>query len=114
MNKAEMKKAYKQSKRSMGVYRIMDLQKNKVYIGFAIDLEARFNRHRAELKFGSHRNKELQEAWNSYGGSALKFEILDVLEQKEGLQANPDEELQVLTEMWIQKLEKTGLSIVRL
>lgn len=109
-----MKKAYKQSKRPMGVYRISNSQNDKIYIGFATDLEARLNRHKSELNFRSHRNKELQEIWNSYGESALKFEILDVLEQKEGTQANPDEELNVLIEMWIQKLEKTGNSIVRL
>ena len=98
----------------MGVYRIRNSQNDKVYIGFATDLEARFNRHKAELKLGSHRNKELQGIWNSYGESALEFEILDVLDQEEGTQASPDEELNVLTDMWIQKLKKSGNSIVRL
>ena len=114
MNKSEIKRAYKQSKRPMGVYRIVNSQSDKVYIGFATDLEARFNRHKAELKFGSHRNEELQKIWNSYGESALEFEILDVLDQEEGTQASPNEELHILTEMWIQKLKKTGDSIVRL
>jgi len=75
-------------------------------------LPARFNRHKAELKFGSHRNSELQEIWNSLGESALEFEILDVLDHEEKTQTNPAEELQVLTEMWIQKLKKAGDSII--
>lgn len=114
MDKSEIKRAYKHSKRPMGVYRIRNSQNDKVYIGFATDLEARFNRHKAELKFGNHRNKELQETWDSYGESAFEFEILDVLDQEEGTKASPDEELHVLADMWIEKLKKTGASIVRL
>ena len=114
MNKAALKKAYKQTNRPMGVYRIRSTQNNKVYIGYGTDIQARINRHKAELKFGSHRNRELQETWNSLGESALKFEVLDVLEHEEDPQANPDEELKVLAEMWIHKLEKSGYSIVSL
>ena len=114
MDKSEMKRAYKQSKRSMGVYKISNSQDSKVYIDYATDLEARFNRHRTELKFKSHRNKELQKIWDLYGESAFEFEILDVLEQEENAQANPDEELRLLTEMWTQKLKEAGADIVRL
>jgi predicted GIY-YIG superfamily endonuclease len=97
MDKSETKRAYKQSKRPMGVYSIRNSQNDIVYIGFATDLEARFNRHKAELKFGNHRNKELQKICSSYGESALEFEILDLLDQKEGTKASLDEELHVLT-----------------
>jgi len=112
MDKSAIKKAYKQAKQPMGVYRIRNSQNDKSYIGFATDLPARFNRHKAELKFGSHQNRELQEIWNSFGESAFEFEILDVLEHEENTQGNPDEELQILAEMWIQKLKKAGESIV--
>ena len=114
MDKSEIKRAYKQSKRPMGVYRIRSSQNDKVFIGFATDLEARFNRHKAELKFGNHRNRELQEIWDSNGESTFEFGILDMLDQEEGADASPDEELQVLMDMWIEKLKKTGASIVRL
>lgn len=90
----------------MGVYLIRNSQNDKVYIGRATDLQARFNRHRAELQFGNHRKRELQEIWNSFGESAFEFEVLDVLEHKEDILANPDKELQIITEMWIQKLKK--------
>jgi hypothetical protein len=112
MDKQAIKKAYKQAKQPMGVYRIRNSQNDKVFIGFASDLPARFNRHKAELKFGSHRNRELQEIWNSLGESAFEFEILDLLDHEENTQTNPAEELQILAEMWIQKLKKAGDSIV--
>ena len=114
MDKAAIKKAYKQAKQLMRVYRIKTSQNEKTYIGYATNLQAGFNRHKAELKFGSHRNKELQEIWYSYGESAFEFEILDVLDNEENSQANAIEELQTLTEMWIQKLQKTAGSVIHL
>jgi hypothetical protein len=110
MDKSMMKKAYKEAKRTMGVYGIKNARNDKTYIGFGLDLAAKFNRHKAELRFGTHRNKELQEAWNLFGVRALGFEVLDVLVPKENPQTDPDEELPVLLEMWAQKLETEGSS----
>jgi group I intron endonuclease len=114
MDKSELKKAYKQSNRPMGVYRITNTENNRVYIGYGTDIQAKINRHKAELKFGNHRNRELQDAWNSFGESAFEFEVLDVLDHEEDSQTDPAEELQILAEMWIKKLEKAGDSIERL
>jgi hypothetical protein len=114
MDKSAAKKAYKETKRPMGVYRIKDTRNNTVYIDFATDLSAKINRHKAELRFGSHQNKKLQEAWNSSGEASLEFEILDMLDHEENSQVSPVEELHVLVEMWIRKLEKAGYSVVGL
>lgn len=114
MDRSTIKKAYKQAKLPMGVYRITFAGGDKVYIGFSTDLPAKINRHKYELKLGSHRNRKLQEAWNLFGESAFEFEVLDVLEHKETSRTNPAEELPVLLEMWIRKLEKEGYSIVTL
>jgi hypothetical protein len=114
MDKSAAKKEYKEAKRPMGVYRIRNTRNNKSYLGFDRDLAARINRHQAELKFGSHRNSELQEEWNSFGESSFQFEVLDELDHKEDSQASPIEELRVLAEMWIRKLEKAGDSVVSL
>ena len=98
----------------MGVYSIRNSQDDKIYIDYSTNVQARINRHKAELKFGSHQNRKLQETWNSLGESAIQFEVLDVLDLEEGTQANPAEELQILTEMWIEKLAKAGDSTERL
>jgi hypothetical protein len=81
---------------------------------FDIDLSARINRHKAELNFGSHRNRELQVEWNSIGESFFQFEVLDELNHKENSPASLIEELQVLAEMWTRKLEKAGDSVMSL
>jgi hypothetical protein len=114
MDKSAAKNEYKRAKRPMGVYRIRNTRKNKSYIGCDTDLPAKINRHKAELKFGSHRNRELQEEWNLFGGSSFQFEVLDELDHKEDSQASPVEELQVLKEMWMNRLVKEGDSVVTL
>jgi group I intron endonuclease len=114
MDRSTIKKIYKEARRPMGVYRIINHRNNKMYVGFSVDLHARINRHRAQLKLKSHRNRELQETWNLFGESAFNFEVLDVLEYKETSQINPDDELKALMQLWVAKLEKEGCSIVML
>ena len=114
MNKSELKKAYKQANRPMGIYILRSPKNHLVFIGAGTDMQAKINRHKAELKFGKHRNRELQKLWDSSGGQNLEFEVLDVLEHEEDSRDNPAEELKVLLEMWVQKLVKPGETIVRL
>ena len=98
----------------MGVYGIRNSRDNKVFIGFSNDLPARLNRHKAELKFGSHQNPELQKSWNSYGESSFEFEALELLDHQDITGTRPEEELRLLAEMWIGKLEAAGKSVVYL
>jgi hypothetical protein len=114
MDRSEAKKDYKQAKRPMGIYRIRNRRNGKSYVGFSTDLQARINRQKTELKFGSHRNTELLGEWKSFGESSFEFEVLDELAHAEEPAANAAEELRILTEMWIRKLEKAGSSVVRL
>ena len=114
MDRSEAKKAYKQAKRPMGVYRIENTKNGNSYVGYSIDLQAGINRQKAELKFGSHRNSVLLEEWQLFGVSAFEFEVLDELELDENTQADPVEELHILREMWVRKLEKAGTIVVKL
>ena len=114
MDKSTAKKDYKQAKRLMGVYRIRNTRNDTSYVGFSTDLPARISRHKAELKFGSHRNLELLGEWKSLGESSFEFEVLDELGHQEDSQTNPVEELRILAEMWIRKLENVGCSVVSL
>jgi hypothetical protein len=49
-----------------------------------------------------------------FGESSFQFEVLDELVQEENSQTKPAEELRILAEMWIRKLEKAGCSVVSL
>jgi hypothetical protein len=114
MDRSEAKNVYKRAKRPMGVYRIRNKHNDKSYVGFSTDLQSIINRQKTELKFGSHRNRELLAEWRSYGESSFEFEVLDELEHDEKAKVNPVEELRILSEMWISKLEKAGCFVVNL
>ncbi|MBV4427145.1 GIY-YIG nuclease family protein [Clostridium tyrobutyricum] len=65
-----------------GIYKITNLVNNKVYIGQSTDIKQRLCTHKSELKGGYHANYHLQRAWNQYGQSNFKFEILRECEEK--------------------------------
>lgn len=71
-----------------GVYQI--ICDHGVYIGASNDVANRYTHHRFRLRRNVHSCKKLQEAWNTLGEEAFRFELihpcnpedLDVLEQK--------------------------------
>lgn len=60
-----------------GIYKIINLIDNKVYIGQSINIKCRFDSHKSNLKNNHHSNIYLQNAWNKYGEENFKFEILE-------------------------------------
>ena len=110
-NKKELKQAYKQHKPVMGVFQIKNTVNNKVLIEGSTNIASKWNRHQTELKFGSHRNKELQKDWNEMEATSFTFEILSELAYKEDVAVNYVEEVKVLQAMVLEelKLPKTQL-----
>jgi hypothetical protein len=114
MDKAAAKREYKEAKRPMGVYRIRSGGNGRNYVGFSTNALARMNRHKAELGFRSERCEELQEDWDSFGEAAFQFEVLDELDQDPDSRSSPVDDLRVLADMWVSKLEQAGESVIRL
>lgn len=67
--------------RSPGIYIIKCLKNGKFYIGSSINLRARLNQHRNDLRKDKHANKHLQAAWNKYGEKQFEFKILEYCER---------------------------------
>lgn len=74
-----------------GIYKITNISNDKVYIGQAVNIKARFSKHKWALRNNKHHSIHLQRAWNLYGEDAFKFEIIEevteanqlvILEQK--------------------------------
>jgi len=102
--KKEIKEAYKQAKPQMGVFQIRNTVNGKVFIDNATDISARQNRHRTELKFGNHRNKQLQDDWKTYGADSFVFEVLAELDYKDEGALNYASELKELQQMVDEEL----------
>lgn len=61
-----------------GIYSIR--QGDKFYVGQAVDIKRRWNRHRNSLRSGTHSNPHLQNAWNKHGEDSFHFEIIEICE----------------------------------
>lgn len=59
-----------------GIYLIQNNVNNKMYIGQAVDIEARWQYHFSTLKNNKHPNRHLQQSVNKYGLDQFTFEIL--------------------------------------
>lgn len=103
-----LKKEYQQSQTPMGVFQIRNMVNEKVFVGSALNLPGIFNRHKVELKMGSHKNKALQAEWNEFGADKFAFEILDELTPVSDPQHDYREDLTHLEDLWLEKLQPFG------
>lgn len=68
-----------------GIYKILNLTTNKFYIGSAINLKKRCEKHINELIKNIHKNPYLQNAWNKQWGQNFEFIVLELVEDKNDL-----------------------------
>ncbi|HZS04707.1 MAG TPA: GIY-YIG nuclease family protein [Blastocatellia bacterium] len=106
--KKELKREYQQNQPAMGVWQIRNMANDKVLIGASLNLDGILNRHRFQLKMGSHQNRTLQAEWDESGGESFAFEILDELTPREGPGHDYRADLAFLEELWLEKLQPYG------
>lgn len=92
-------------KPTMGVFQIKNEVNGKVLIEGSTDMAARWNRYQTELKFGSHKNKDLQKDWKEYGAEKFTFKVLSELEHKKDENADYNKEVKILEEMIVEDLK---------
>ena len=105
MDRRESIRRYKETPRPAGVYRVQHASSGRTLLGGSPNAPAMLNRIRAQLRMHSHPNRKLQEDWNSDGPDGFLFEVLDLLTPSESPEYDPREDLQVLEELWREKLE---------
>ncbi len=89
----------------MGVFQIRNMANEKMFVGSALNLPGIFNRHRLELRMGSHKNLKLQTEWNEFGADKFAFEILDELTPVSDPLHDYREDLEQLEDLWLEKLQ---------
>src|SRR5262245_10049321 len=94
---------YKQTPRTIGVGAVRNTASGKLRLLASIDITALLNRQRAELSFGGHRNRALQQDWNEAGEAAFAFEVLDTLAPKDAPGWDPAADLKELEQLWLEK-----------
>ena len=104
MDKKQLIKEYKRQIQPMGIYQIKNLANNKIFLGSAKNLLGKINGQKFQLNLGSHPNEELQKDYTEIGEANFLFDVLDYLEPKEDNDYDYTEDLEILREMWIEKL----------
>jgi len=103
--KEELKKEYKMNPPKMGIFRITNTANNKIYLIASKNLPAAFNRFPFALRTGNYFIRGLQNDWDKYGEAAFKFDELDILEFKEDPNYDYTEDLEMLLQLWLDKLQ---------
>lgn len=101
----ELKMAYKQSPRPMGVYQIKNHANGKIFIGSSMNIPGIFNSHRFQLNQKVHRNKNLQNDWDLYGSDSFSFDILEILEYQKYNMEEWRDAVTILETKWLTILE---------
>ena len=69
----------------IGIYKIINIINNKIYIGSSVNLFKRKNSHFGKLNKGNHPNIHLQNSFNKYTKNNFVFEIVEELNNVEDL-----------------------------
>lgn len=104
----DLKRAYKERPRPAGVFRIENTVSGRVLLGSSLNLDGTLNRHRFILSIGTHNNLALQGDWNLHGPEAFVFEIIETVKVTQEPGFNLDDELTLLEQIWIEKLNPFG------
>ena len=107
-SKQEIKREYKERKKPAGVFQVKNTSNGKILVGSSLNLEGPLNAHKFMLTIGKHRNEALQKEWNEFGGDKFMFEILEEVKVKDNPNFNIEDELTLLEQIWIEKLQPFG------
>lgn len=80
----------------IGIYKVICLKNNKIYIGQTHNYKKRVYSHKTDLRHNKHHNKHMQEDFNLYGEECFKFEFIEECE---------DSDLDFKEDYWINKLD---------
>ncbi|MBN2353062.1 MAG: GIY-YIG nuclease family protein [Spirochaetales bacterium] len=107
-SRKDLLREYKERKKTAGVYRIRNTLNGKSFLASTLDLDGRLNSHRFRLSAGSHPNEALQRDWNGLGADAFAFETCETVAVKETPGFDPEAELSLLEEIWIERAAAEG------
>ena len=107
-DKRILKQQYLETKIRAGAYAIRNLLTDRVLVAGSTNVEGALNRHRFELRQGTHRNPLLSQEWSLHGESSFDFEMLDMVKPREDSAFNVARELEDLVALWRQEIPCQG------
>jgi hypothetical protein len=107
-NKRILKQQYLQTKSRAGVYAIRNLVTGRALISGSTNVQGVLNRHRFELRQGTHRNQQLSQDWSLHGESSFSFEVLDMVNPGDDATFDVARELEELVNLWRLEIQCEG------
>lgn len=107
-DRKELKLAYKQAARPMGICQVRNLASGKRLIEATPDIAGWRNRTGFTLRLGVHTCKALQADWNAQGADAFAFEVLETLGEEAAIAADAKSVLKNLEAAWLERLRPFG------
>lgn len=95
-----LKRQYLETRTRAGVYVIRNRVDDRVLVAGSRNVQAAINRHRFQLRHGSHDNRRLAEDWRRHGEAAFDLEVLDRVEFRDEPGFDVDAELEALVALW--------------
>lgn len=71
--------------KTSGIYALECTPTGEKYVGSAINIARRWERHRYELKKQRHHSWKLQRAWNKHGAESFRFIVLEEVPERASL-----------------------------
>jgi hypothetical protein len=106
--KTALKRAYKEHPPAAGIFRITNKANGKILIGKGLNVQGKLNAQYAQLQWGSHRNRALQQDWQQHGQEQFTLEVVDQLDPSDDPRQDVQQELAALEELWLDKLRPYG------
>ncbi|MFZ4873917.1 GIY-YIG nuclease family protein [Janthinobacterium sp. Mn2066] len=105
---AALKAAYRQQAPALGILTLQHLPSGRTLLAASRNAPGALNRHRFELKLGSHRNRVLLADWRRDGETAFQFDVIDTVEVTDDPAFDADAELASLLELHRSQMQEQG------
>jgi hypothetical protein len=100
----ELKKQYRETPPPMGIYAMRSLSSGRVIVEASTNVQAAMYRARFELDRKSYRDKQLQQDWLAFGPDQCRFEVIDLVKQRDDPAFDYKAELAGLLTMWREEM----------
>jgi hypothetical protein len=107
-DKRVAKQRYLETMTRAGVYAIRNSVTGRALVAGSTNVQGALNRHRFELRQGTHRNRLLTQEWSLHGESSFNFEVLDMVKPHDDPALDLARELADLVALWRQEIPCHG------
>ncbi len=103
--KKTAKREYKERPLQAGIFTITNTITGKTYLGSSLNMHGPLNKHRLMLVTGSHINAAIQKDWNEYGEQAFRFQVEELVKEKDDPDFDRKDALAALEREWIARYQ---------